>query len=134
MYLLKRADGVEPTMIEKFTFHHVSIKTIKPYVNNDSVYHSHSTMYLLKLAIRPHLYLYHAFTFHHVSIKTVLPQQRGGRASGFTFHHVSIKTRVRGVIKSAGKEFTFHHVSIKTKISKSFIQHVFIIHIPPCIY
>ena len=55
-----------------FTFHYVSIKTIK----------------LLYNEIRKML-----FTFHYVSIKTIAADMSVSPAQVFTFHYVSIKTR-----------------------------------------
>ena len=55
----------------RFTFHHVSIKTV-PFPND--------------------FFKAETFTFHHVSIKTLRPLYNSQRPPAFTFHHVSIKT------------------------------------------
>ena len=58
-------------MIQLFTFHYVSIKTMKILFFTLYLLHLHSTMYLLKLpAISKITSFYSVFTFHYVSIKT----------------------------------------------------------------
>ena len=72
MYLLKlppRIRYLHYTFI--FTFHYVSIKTMKILFFTLYLLHLHSTMYLLKLpAISKITSFYSVFTFHYVSIKT----------------------------------------------------------------
>ena len=71
MYLLKHATGAPTNSIIEFTFHYVSIKTMKILFFTLYLLHLHSTMYLLKLpAISKITSFYSVFTFHYVSIKT----------------------------------------------------------------
>ena len=102
MYLLKLNDRQTLDSGEKFTFHHVSIKTHLTQSTIDiSNQHSHSTMYLLKPKRQYAWFCGFEFTFHHVSIKTKIANMFGSIVSLFTFHHVSIKTGiVRAIIKA----------------------------------
>ena len=59
-----------------FTFHHVSIKTVDIFINNNDR---------------------NKFTFHHVSIKTKDQDRKIDLGLSFTFHHVSIKTFMRRI-------------------------------------
>ena len=138
MYLLKRGMvWISLSMIQKFTFHHVSIKT-RLIGNIEYLLHdSHSTMYLLKLfgsfsgfqsSLNSHSTMYLLklaslwneisssvkFTFHHVSIKTLASFVMNLLVFLFTFHHVSIKTDPDSKDTWKNQKFTFHHVSIKT--------------------
>ena len=49
MYLLKLAEQILKRRLNKFTFHHVSIKTQIKQIRKEVDINSHSTMYLLKL-------------------------------------------------------------------------------------
>ena len=114
MYLLKRVDGSYRYVVKnKFTFHHVSIKTTSQYINEQ---------------------LLNSFTFHHVSIKTTSSTLYFNAPATFTFHHVSIKTVYGSFGDGLPIEFTFHHVSIKTWADIFAKRNTFLIHIPPCIY
>ena len=142
--------------VKRFTFHHVSIKTV---------------------TVTPSSATLSVFTFHHVSIKTDWKSRMCLADLIFTFHHVSIKTaeqkasmhsrmiylhstmyllkRMRLIRRPMWITFTFHHVSIKTGITgKPFqryinlhstmyllkrkiwktLSEVIRIYIPPCIY
>ena len=137
MYLLKHATGAPTNSIIEFTFHYVSIKTMKILFFTLYLLHLHSTMYLLKHFVQynrpqiyPHLHstmyllkhnnpttiqCYSAkFTFHYVSIKTNSIWITFCLGFSFTFHYVSIKTENPGNIISIDVSFTFHYVSIKT--------------------
>ena len=48
MYLLKPSHTTINNYYYKFTFHHVSIKTVNPAIDPMLYANSHSTMYLLK--------------------------------------------------------------------------------------
>ncbi len=100
MYLLKLNDRQTLDSGEKFTFHHVSIKTHLTQSTIDiSNQHSHSTMYLLKPKRQYAWFCGFEFTFHHVSIKTKIANMFGSIVSLFTFHHVSIKTHSSHKVK-----------------------------------
>ena len=137
MYLLKPLKGVIYIhKIKKFTFHHVSIKTMCHKSATFCNFYSHSTMYLLKRLPKYIYYLQYmnshstmyllklyicwltlrrtSFTFHHVSIKTKQQLRKNIRCVSFTFHHVSIKTEITVSQAQEKNKFTFHHVSIKT--------------------
>ncbi len=64
-----------------FTFHHVSIKTVDIFINNNDR---------------------NKFTFHHVSIKTKDQDRKIDLGLSFTFHHVSIKTFMRRIANVRG--------------------------------
>ena len=73
MYLLKHATGAPTNSIIEFTFHYVSIKTMKILFFTLYLLHLHSTMYLLKHNNPTTIQCYSAkFTFHYVSIKTFI--------------------------------------------------------------
>ena len=94
MYLLKHATGAPTNSIIEFTFHYVSIKTMKILFFTLYLLHLHSTMYLLKLpAISKITSFYSVFTFHYVSIKTISTCVPISSPDEFTFHYVSIKTK-----------------------------------------
>ena len=70
MYLLKLWYVKSLMSTRKFTFHHVSIKTVTTVDVLLLHYNLHSTMYLLKLKTIIAVIGAYVFTFHHVSIKT----------------------------------------------------------------
>ena len=136
MYLLKHATGAPTNSIIEFTFHYVSIKTMKILFFTLYLLHLHSTMYLLKLpAISKITSFYSVFTFHYVSIKTktrlsvrsiqnylhstmyllkpslpvflYLPQTN--------LHSTMYLLKQRKIVRTCHiMLFTFHYVSIKT--------------------
>ena len=115
MYLLKHATGAPTNSIIEFTFHYVSIKTMKILFFTLYLLHLHSTMYLLKLpAISKITSFYSVFTFHYVSIKTISTCVPISSPDEFTFHYVSIKTVIEFLLQVVIHLFTFHYVSIKT--------------------
>ena len=71
MYLLNQI-GATITAIDTclFTFHYVSIKSLKHKVIGQIHMHLHSTMYLLNHVVRENNQTYRLFTFHYVSIKS----------------------------------------------------------------
>ena len=157
MYLLKRylCKSCICT-VQKFTFHHVSIKTTIREMKGRFLNNSHSTMYLLKQDISSETFDKGSlFTFHHVSIKTLLQVRKNKIYIIFTFHHVSIKTLFVEASPTCGTNshstmyllkpkspfynkpmvLNSHSTMYLLKLDKpSSSTHEKAIHIPPCIY
>ena len=78
--------------VERFTFHHVSIKTKDSQSEQVTIFYSHSTMYLLKrsnnLSISSEIHDSHSTMYLLKPRRTI----NEPRVHIFTFHHVSIKT------------------------------------------
>ena len=70
MYLLNPGMYIPSLKLIKFTFHYVSIKSIKLLICICPVRNLHSTMYLLNLMGVMGTVLTSIFTFHYVSIKS----------------------------------------------------------------
>ena len=81
------------TGLSSFTFHDVSINTIRK----------------TKPAKK-----FHNFTFHDVSINTFFVSPYGIGQAIFTFHDVSINTKCSSFLLCVTPAFTFHDVSINT--------------------
>ena len=75
-----------------FTFHNVSIKSRTTPANVSSISPLHSTMYLLNPGAATAAVRTVSFTFHNVSIKSYDYAYDYSRPSSFTFHNVSIKS------------------------------------------
>ena len=134
MYLLKPDTRYLCELCVIFTFHHVSIKTIR--------------------SLQPFI-VSSTFTFHHVSIKTLTVFIGSVYPCSFTFHHVSIKTRSRilqepSIRHSHSTMYLLKLYSFTSSRANNLYSHSTMyllkphqrrstkkeqrIHIPPCIY
>ena len=115
MYLLNlNGYGVICTILKKFTFHYVSIKSIKRKLRPLHQRDLHSTMYLLNRLYITDCPIPAEFTFHYVSIKSITDYSNCKKFLEFTFHYVSIKSDGADHYRHYRPQFTFHYVSIKS--------------------
>ncbi len=94
MFLLKLPHGQSiPFLFSAFTFHNVSIKTLKDSPSIATFVYLHSTMFLLKQQAKPKKNWKNSYLH---STMFLLKRKHLGHAPGqpaiFTFHNVSIKT------------------------------------------
>ena len=118
MYLLKRylCKSCICT-VQKFTFHHVSIKTTIREMKGRFLNNSHSTMYLLK----PYLPLQELFQVldSHSTMYLLKHDEFLNLVSCLMHSHSTMYLLKRYHIVIAftfHRKFTFHHVSIKTML------------------
>ena len=103
-----------PESMMTFTFHNVSIKSIRLIAAWTFSSSLHSTMSLLNQIAKVRDKIFHLTLHSTMSLLNPMPRLPFIANSVFTFHNVSIKSRFSSLFKTNDFTFTFHDVSIKS--------------------
>ena len=133
MYLLKHATGAPTNSIIEFTFHYVSIKTMKILFFTLYLLHLHSTMYLLKRI--PSCCIYTCICNLHSTMYLLKQEKPSLIIPDLKYLHSTmylLKLLAYTLVLLLSR-FTFHYVSIKHNHPAA-EQRCYTIYIPLCIY